>query len=108
MNKTEATPAAVRGSECNDLLGLAPKRGTVDRAEWLADKLHNTNDFGKEAAALLVHQAKELELLADKVMLKNLALMSAASLLERIDIADRGTYGDLRETAAGIAEALGA
>lgn len=39
----------------------APKRGTVDRAEWLADKLHNTNDYGKEAAALLVEQARQIE-----------------------------------------------
>lgn len=41
----------------------APKRGTVDHAEWLADKLHNGGDYGKEAAALLVHQAKELDYL---------------------------------------------
>lgn len=41
----------------------APKRGTVDYAEWLADKLHATNDYGKEAAALLVSQAKTLDYL---------------------------------------------
>lgn len=38
-----------------------PNKGTVEYAEWLADKLHYTNDYGKEAAALLVAQAKELE-----------------------------------------------
>jgi len=55
------TPTRVGLSEG---LGLAPpKRGTVDRAEWLADKLHNGGDYGKEAAALLVHQAKELDYL---------------------------------------------
>jgi hypothetical protein len=54
----DATPAKVR---LTDGLGLAPpKRGTVDRAEWLADKLHNGGDYGKEAAALLVEQAKAL------------------------------------------------
>lgn len=36
-------------------------KGTVEYAEWLADKLHCTNDYGKEAAALLVAQAKELD-----------------------------------------------
>lgn len=41
----------------------ALKRGTVEYAEWLADKLHNTNDFGKEAAVLLVKQVTELEAL---------------------------------------------
>jgi hypothetical protein len=35
----------------------------IERAGWLADKLHNTNDYGKEAAALLVQQAKELDYL---------------------------------------------
>lgn len=39
----------------------APKRGTVDYAEWLADKLHNGGDYGKEAAELLVSQAKALD-----------------------------------------------
>ena len=51
------------GLALTDLLGQPPKRGTVDRAEWLADKLHNGGDYGKEAAALLVHQAKELDYL---------------------------------------------
>ncbi len=32
-----------------------------DRAGWLADKLHNGGDYGKEAAALLLAQAAELE-----------------------------------------------
>jgi hypothetical protein len=41
----------------------AQKRCHVDHAEWLADKLHNGGDYGKEAAALLVKQAKELEFL---------------------------------------------
>ena len=50
--------------------------------------------------------AAERDRWADKVMLKNLALMAAASILERIEIADGGTYGDLRETMGGIAEAL--
>lgn len=40
---------------------LDPKRDPVAYAEWLADKLHNGGDFGKEAAALLVNQAKEVE-----------------------------------------------
>lgn len=39
----------------------APKRGTVDYADWLADKLHATNDYGKDAAALLMFQARALE-----------------------------------------------
>lgn len=43
----------------------ALKRGTVEHAEWLADKLHNTNDYGKEAAYLLVKQATELEALRE-------------------------------------------
>lgn len=38
----------------------ALKRGSVEYAEWLADKLHNTNDYSKEAAVLLVKQAKEI------------------------------------------------
>ena len=50
--------------------------------------------------------AEERELWADKVMIKNLALMACASLLERVEIADGSTYGDLSETAAGVAEAL--
>ena len=54
---------AVAGRALNDQLGRPPKRGTVDRAEWLADKLHNGGDYGKEAAALLVEQAKELDYL---------------------------------------------
>lgn len=33
-----------------------------DRAEWLADKLHNGGDYGKEAAALLIKQADEIEI----------------------------------------------
>jgi hypothetical protein len=41
----------------------APKRGTVDYAEWLAGFLHNGGDYGKEAAALLVSQAKALDYL---------------------------------------------
>lgn len=41
----------------------APKRGTVDYAEWLADKLRSGGDFGEEAAALLVSQAKALDYL---------------------------------------------
>jgi hypothetical protein len=32
MSKTDATPAADRGSECNDQLGLAPER---DDVAWL-------------------------------------------------------------------------
>lgn len=59
MNQHD-TPAKVAST---DGLGPAPKRGTVDRAGWLADKLHNGGDYGKEAAALLVEQAKELEFL---------------------------------------------
>ena len=35
-------------------------KGTIEYAEWLADKLHCTNDYGKEAAELLVQQAKKL------------------------------------------------
>jgi hypothetical protein len=37
-----------------------PVRGSVDHAEWLGDKLHCTNDYGKEAAFMLVEQAKAL------------------------------------------------
>ena len=33
----------------------------IEKAEWLADKLHNGGDYGKEAAAMLVRQAKEIE-----------------------------------------------
>ena len=33
----------------------------TERAGWLADKLHNGGDYGKEAAALLVKQAHEVE-----------------------------------------------
>lgn len=39
------------------------KKGTLDYAEWLADKLRNSGDYNKEAAELLVHQAKTLEYL---------------------------------------------
>jgi len=38
-----------------------PVRGSVDHAEWLGDKLHCTNDYGKEAAFMLVEQAKALD-----------------------------------------------
>ena len=40
---------------------LDPERAPVEYAEWLADKLHNTNDYGKEAAAALVKQAHQIE-----------------------------------------------
>jgi len=33
----------------------------IERAEWLADKLHNGGDYGKEAASLLLVQATRLE-----------------------------------------------
>jgi hypothetical protein len=33
----------------------------IERAAWLADKLHNGGDHGKEAAALLVQQANQIE-----------------------------------------------
>lgn len=57
-NSTESQHAV--GSQVDRGVRPAPKRGTVDRAEWLADKLHNGGDYGKEAAALLVEQAKAL------------------------------------------------
>jgi hypothetical protein len=56
---TEVTGAVASNAE----LGRAPKRGTVDYAEWLAGFLHNGGDYGKEAAELLVNQAKALEYL---------------------------------------------
>lgn len=37
----------------------ALKRGTVEYAGWLADKLHNTNDYGKEAAAEMTDALKQ-------------------------------------------------
>ena len=39
---------------------LDPEGDPVDYAEWLADKLHNTNDYGKEAAFVLVKQAQQI------------------------------------------------
>jgi len=33
----------------------------TERAEWLADKLHNGGDYAKEAASLLVVQAARLD-----------------------------------------------
>jgi hypothetical protein len=35
----------------------------IEKAEWLADKLHNGGDYGKEAAAMLVRQADEIKAL---------------------------------------------
>jgi len=58
----------------NGGLGLPPKRGTVDYAEWLGDKLHNTNDYGKEAAALLVKQAQDIKRLREALERAVLAL----------------------------------
>lgn len=43
------------------------RTGTVEYAEWLADKLHCTNDYGKEAASLLVKQAREIEQLKARI-----------------------------------------
>lgn len=37
----------------------------IERAEWLADKLHNGGDYGKEAAALLVKQAATIAALKE-------------------------------------------
>jgi hypothetical protein len=39
----------------------------TERAEWLADKLHNGGDYGKEAAALLVQQAHQIASLRDEL-----------------------------------------
>lgn len=58
-----STPGQPLSLELPDQFGLTRERGAVDRAERLADKLHNGGDYGKEAAALLVDQAKELEYL---------------------------------------------
>lgn len=63
MNTTKDEPSETVAGPVERPVRPAPKRGTVDRAEWLADKLHNGGDYGKEAAALLVHQAKELDYL---------------------------------------------
>jgi hypothetical protein len=38
-------------------------RGSVERAQWLADKLRNGGDYREEVATLLVHQAMELDYL---------------------------------------------
>ena len=59
--ETQESHGAVVGQVERSVRPLAPKRGTVDYAEWLADKLHNGGDYGKEAAELLVSQAKALE-----------------------------------------------
>jgi hypothetical protein len=61
----EGSPVCLQDARCpsRQIAPSPPRRGTVDRAEWLADKLHNGGDYGKEAAALLVHQAKELDYL---------------------------------------------
>jgi hypothetical protein len=34
--------------------------GSLDHAEWLADKIHNGGDYAKEAASLLVYLAKRV------------------------------------------------
>ena len=79
-------------------------------SDWQRDKMGMSNMLvvtlldAQNSVALAV--AAERERWADKVMLKNLALMACASLLERVEIADGGAYGDLPETAAGVAEAL--
>jgi hypothetical protein len=57
-------------SPLTEQLGRVPKLGTVDRAEWLADKLHNGGDYGKEAAALLVEQAHQIESLRDELRIE--------------------------------------
>ena len=79
-------------------------------AEWMTGVYEGRHIFSDVeralAAAFEAGAAAERERRADKVMLKNLALMACASLLERVEIADGGTYGDLPETAAGVAEAL--
>lgn len=61
--ETHESHDAVAGQVERPVGPLAPKRGTVDYAAWLADKLHNGGDYGKEAAELLVHQAKALDYL---------------------------------------------
>ena len=58
MNETDK-PADVAPLE-RPVRPLDPERNPVDYAEWLADKLPNTNDYGKEAALLLVKQAREI------------------------------------------------
>lgn len=74
--------------------------------------MNNPEDFIAETCpeALLQDVCKtlraEVESLRDRVTVKNLALMAAASILERIEIADGGTYGDLKETVESIAQAL--
>lgn len=47
----------------SDVLGhnVENEMNDIERAEWLADKLHNGGDYGKEAAALLVAQATRLD-----------------------------------------------
>jgi len=60
MDPHQEMIAALRGDE------PVLTRGSVEYAEWLADKLHNTNDYGKEAAGLLVRQARELQTLREQ------------------------------------------
>jgi hypothetical protein len=37
----------------------------LDRAQWLADKICNGGDYAKEAAIVLVEQARELSAMAE-------------------------------------------
>ena len=59
MNTTDATPAADRGSECNDLLGLAPERDAV-----LAQLDDTTNQtwVGKRARWARLVRAQDAEI----------------------------------------------
>jgi len=43
----------------------------TERAGWLADKLHNGGDYGKEAASLLLVQAMKLDALRHELAMVN-------------------------------------
>lgn len=87
----------------------------IERAEWLADKLHNGGDYGKEAAALLVNQAKTLADMA--MMLKRCAWALrrgtapdlgelALELLDKHNLLGSSLRDETREEAGAAAAAL--
>ena len=58
-------------------------RGTLDHAAWLADKLHNGGDYGKEAAALLVQEKFDVMVYTtdDLDVAKELAALGVAAIM---------------------------
>ncbi len=94
--------AEKRRKETSPTRPLDPKNAPVDYAEWLADKLHATNDYGKEAAAVLPEQARRIEAL--RVALERIEVKAQAGLCYFTLASAREYLKDVRDE---VADALG-